>query len=237
MILLISGITVAGASKLSPCEGARVLKEINEIRKHHGLQELITESSASAAAALHSQELGERQTLSHWGLDGSRVMERYRAAGGTGLKAGENLGAGDSIRSIIDAWMQSPSHRNNLLRTDWFSAGVGHLQTDGGRIILVVVFNDSRWEQTSIRIEGAMVKMEGYYILAQGIFPEKITISVSGNEISPVSAAVSGNDRIGIRFEFIKPAEWYSRRIAAVPLFVIESGESHQTDLLFLPPL
>ncbi len=237
MVLLTSGFAFAGAADLSSHEAVRVLVEINNIRKRHNLQELITESSASVSAVIHSQELEGRQTLSHWGLDGSRVTERYRAAGGTGLRAGENLGAGDSIDSIIDAWMQSPSHRNNILNPDWFSAGVGHLQTDGGRIILVVVFNNSRWEQTSIRIVGSLVEIEGYVILSPGLFPEKIFFSVDGNDISPIFAALSGSDRIRVHFEISQPAEWESDRIAAIPLFVTESGESHQTDLLFFPPL
>jgi hypothetical protein len=236
ILLLIATFGLSGiyALDISENQAYQVLSEINKIRADSGLHELQAEMASMKAAGTHARELVERQTLSHWGIDGSRVIERYRIAGGTGLTAGENLGAGDSVTSIIEAWMQSPAHRDNLLRVDWFSAGVGHQQTGSGRIVLVVVFNNSRWEQISRETRDGEVHMEGLFLLSPGTFPENMFITVNGVSISPAAASLAEHNQISIRFQFPEPEEWGSNRIAAVPFSVVERGSVQQTDLILL---
>jgi hypothetical protein len=237
LILLLSatgGITGIYAVDISENQAYQVLSDINEIRAGYGLQELQAERASMKAAGTHARDLEERQTLSHWGSDGSRVIERYRTAGGTGLTAGENLGAGDSVTSIIEAWMQSPAHRDNLLRADWFSAGVGYQQTGNGRIVLVVVFNNSRWEQISRETRNGEVFMEGLFLLSPGTFPEDMFITVNGVSISPAAASLSEHNQVFIKFQFPEPEEWDRNRIAAVPFSVMERGSVYQTDLILL---
>ncbi|MDF1567825.1 MAG: CAP domain-containing protein, partial [Spirochaetaceae bacterium] len=87
-------IWVSAASEAYPDQSDdQIINTINEIRVSHGLHYLSEDSAAASAAKEHADELALRHTLSHWGLDGSRVAERYRSAGGTGISAGENLGA------------------------------------------------------------------------------------------------------------------------------------------------
>lgn len=227
-------VSTLGAEEVNRQQSLEILGQINKIRQQNGIHELHAESEAMTAASAHARELADRQTLSHWGLDGSRVTERYRILGGTGLKAGENLGAGDSSESIIDAWMQSPGHRSNLLHTDWFSAGVGIVHTGNSRIIIVIVFSNSRWEQSRLNIDDASVTLEGYFNLSQGVFPEEISISVNNIKVIPFDASYFGKQRLFLRFNFPPPSEWERDRIAAIPLSVSESGITSQSDLIFL---
>ncbi len=215
-------------------EADRVLQSINDIRVRNGVHMIRDDIPSSIAAARHAEELGRRQTLSHRGLDGSRVAERYREAGGSGLNAGENLGSGDSILSIISAWMESPSHRRNILNPEWFSAGVGYLQINNDRIILVMIFNDSRWEQTSFMVENGNVSLEGKFTLAPGIFPERIFLDVNGKDIDSFTAAILDENTIGLQFIFPEPELWLRNDILPVTLSAVEAGLTRQTDLIFL---
>lgn len=232
--LFSTAVLTLGAQEVSRQENLKILEQINEIRQQHGVHELRPESAAMTAASAHAGGLAGRQTLSHWGLDGSRVNERYRILGGTGLKAGENLGAGDSAGSIIDAWMQSPDHRDNMLQEEWYGAGVGSVYTDNGRIIVVVVFSNSRLERSSLNMVDDSVFLEGVFRLAPGLFPQDISITVDNIRISPYDAYHSGKQQLIIRFEFPVPSEWKRNRIAAIPLAVTENGISRQSDLFFL---
>lgn len=232
--LIWAGISNLAAEEPGGEQSSGILGQINQIRKKNGVHELKAESAAMAAAYAHALELSERQTLSHWGRDGSRVTERYRILGGTGLKAGENLGAGDSAGSIIDAWMQSPGHKDNLLHSEWFGAGVGSVQIGNGRIIVVVVFSNSRWEQRELSIENNSVNLEGIFRLAPGVFPQDIFIVVDNNRISPFNASYSGKLELILRFNFPVPSEWEKNRIAAVPMSTAENGTTRSSDLIFL---
>lgn len=235
LICLVStGVSTLEADEINKQQSLGILEQINDIRRHYGVHELLTDTVAMTAASVHARELAGRQTLSHWGLDGSRVTERYRILGGTGLKAGENLGAGDTADSIVEAWMQSPGHRDNLLETEWFSAGVGTVHTGNGRLIIVVVFSNSRWEQSTLNIDDGSAILEGYFRLAPGVFPEEISIIVDKNKIIPFNAAFFGKQHLILRFKFPAPSEWDRNRIAAIPFSVSENGLSRNSDLIFL---
>ena len=211
-----------------------VLDELNRIRKQNRLQALKSDIPSATAAFLHAVELRGRQTLSHWSLDGSRVVERYRRAGGSGLSAGENLGAGESIRSIVEAWMESPSHRRNILNPDWYSAGAGIIRMEGGRIIVVTVFNNSRWNMNSCTIRNDEVVIEGDLFLSQGSIPRSVSLVMSDCKAAPLYVNKTDQNTIFLHFEFQRPRSWESEGKAAVRLYVMEDDLNRATDLFFL---
>lgn len=190
------------------------------------------EESASLAAALHAEELAGRELLSHRSLNGERVAERYRLAGGTGTRAGENLGAGDSIESILIAWMRSPSHRSNLLNPEWYSAGLGQARTDGGRIVLVASFSNSRWKDSALEVNGGIATLSGRLVRSEAMAPPLISMRVGGNEIGPLLAEQGAATRM--RFNFPVPQSWREGGMIPILLSVMESGVEKHVDLLLL---
>ncbi len=46
---------------------------------------------------------------------GIRVLDRYKAEGGTGFQAGEIIGTALDKRDIFEAWKKSESHNNLIL--------------------------------------------------------------------------------------------------------------------------
>jgi len=223
-----------GQNVSDSAESAWVINELNALREQHGLRPLFDDISSADSAILHARELADRQVLSHWGLDGSRVAERYRRAGGTGLSAGENLGAGDTLISIITAWMDSPDHRSNILDPRWYSAGSGMVNLPGGRVILVVVFNNSRWSQTSFRIEDNRILIQGnLFLSAPAAIPEAVYISFGDTDISPSELVAAGEEFLSLRFIFPRPHDWISGKIASMEMNVFERGRITETDLIF----
>lgn len=212
----------------------KIVIEINSIRENAHLSILKIDESAFLSAQLHAEELAERLNLSHQGLDGSRVTDRYRAAGGTGLAAGENLGAGDNIDSVVRAWLDSPGHRENLLNPKWRKIGVGFEVLESGRIILVAVFTDSRWSGCETLLRDGRLLLSGEFLLSPGRVPEAIHLKHNGRLFEPESVRKNGDDIITLFFDMPVPEEWETGRIAPLILEWTEGNGTVESDLLLL---
>ena len=115
--------------------------EVNEVRKLHGLDPFNWSNTIAEIAKKHSQDMSERDYLSHISPEGYDVADRYEQANfvcdrklptGEILKGGENLAEvsfpGDitSIgERIVESWMDSPTHRENLLFSGYGIEGIG----------------------------------------------------------------------------------------------------------------
>jgi uncharacterized protein YkwD len=106
---------------------------INAERGKQGLRALRLNSRLSKAARGHSRDMVRRRYFSHTTPDGSSFVKRIRGSGY--LRAshrwavGENIAWGsrgrDSAAKIVRAWMNSPPHREEILRPSFRDAGVG----------------------------------------------------------------------------------------------------------------
>jgi hypothetical protein len=210
-----------------------IFNRLNSIRDEHRIHSLLRDRAADAAAVRHAEELARRRTLSHRGIDGTRVLERYRLAGGTGLSAGENLGAGDTLDSIVTAWMQSQAHRENILNEAWFRAGVGCSSVDGGRLVIVVVFSDSRWDSAGLAVETGRLKISGSFLYRPGYLPDGFLMRFDGRTIPPESAS-AGSDRIDMVFSLPLPESTPAGRPLAIHVGSVKSGTVELSDLLMV---
>jgi uncharacterized protein YkwD len=118
---------------------------INEKRIQNGLKPLIWNEQVAQVARLHSRNMALYNFFSHVGIDGKRVDDRadsFRLSNWRMI--GENLafnrGFSDPVGRAIDGWMQSPQHRENLLRKKWREAGVGVSITPTGAYYFTMVF-------------------------------------------------------------------------------------------------
>ena len=98
----------------------------NDARAAQGLPALAVAGDLVSAARAHSGVMGSSSNLHHNPNLGASV--------GGWQKLGENVGRGPSVGSIHRALMGSPTHRANILASDWTQIGVG-----------VVVVNDQVW--------------------------------------------------------------------------------------------
>lgn len=127
---------------------ARIVVLTNAERQHHGLAPLMVDESLNNAARAHSAEMLRLRYFSHQSpTPGQRtLLDRTRAAGVRAHEVGENIAKyeGYSLEEmaqrVVQDWMNSPSHRENLLYGSFSNIGVA-IATDGDRIIVTQNFS------------------------------------------------------------------------------------------------
>ncbi len=102
-----------------------VLDLINQDRIENGLNPLVM--GGNSASQIHAEENLANGYSSHWGMDGLKPYMRYTLAGGvnyvgenvfgTGTSDGpsENRDPGELLKQAQERFMDSPSHRANIL--------------------------------------------------------------------------------------------------------------------------
>lgn len=128
----------------------RVLRELNEVRQDRQRERLRPDSALAAIARAHSEAMRTRGFFAHMDPDGHRGGDRAQAANYPFRAFGENLYRGrlaDTVteirqggrstfstlwhtpdtlaRLIVQSWMESPGHRDNMLSTVFDNGGVG----------------------------------------------------------------------------------------------------------------
>ncbi|MEU5596129.1 CAP domain-containing protein [Streptomyces sp. NPDC020298] len=111
---------------------AEVLKLVNEERAKVGCSALSANSSLTKLAESFSSDMAARGFFDHTDPDGATPWDRAAKAGITGL-GGENIARGQAdAAAVMEAWMNSPGHRANILNCDFKTLGVGVHYGSGG---------------------------------------------------------------------------------------------------------
>ena len=83
-------------------------------------------------AFAHSQDMGDYNFFSHTGSDGLTVGDRVRNAGYDWSAIGENIAAGQqTIDTVMAAWLDSPGHCANIMRSVYTEFGAANHSVDG----------------------------------------------------------------------------------------------------------
>jgi uncharacterized protein YkwD len=97
----------------------KILELVNIERGRHGLPPMAHNDQLAQAAQLHSEEQALYQEMSHTGKDGSNPGDRIARTGYVFRSWGENVAFGyGSAQSVMNAWMDSPGHRANILSSN-----------------------------------------------------------------------------------------------------------------------
>ncbi|NJP49113.1 sigma-70 family RNA polymerase sigma factor [Streptomyces sp. SBST2-5] len=104
---------------------AQVLALTNAERSKAGCGPVTADSRLAKAAQLHSEDMSANNYFSHTSQDGRSFVDRAKAQGYPSPGA-ENIAKGQSsAAAVMDAWMNSPGHRANILNCDLKTMGVG----------------------------------------------------------------------------------------------------------------
>jgi uncharacterized protein YkwD len=127
--------TVSAAGQTSQRDVAlarAIVERINAVRAEHGLKRLAVARGLRTAAFAHTRALATRGLFQHESADGTpfhkRVGRYYAQAGFGSWSVGENLVFGSAPFGALDAveaWLDSPGHRRNMLSPYWREVGVG----------------------------------------------------------------------------------------------------------------
>ncbi len=135
-----------------------LLDETNARRTADSKPALRRNAQLDAAAQAKADDMARRNYWSHTTPDGQQPWSFIEKAGYTYQKAGENLAYGFSSSSAtVAGWMNSPSHRANLLDGGFDEVGFGYAdaadyQDAGDNTIVVAMYGRS---QATAAVEGA----------------------------------------------------------------------------------
>jgi uncharacterized protein YkwD len=127
----------------------RVVELVNIERTKRGLMPLEISFELSEIARKRSVDMANGLPFSHYHVDkygneyGDGIAFELMQERGIRYKwAGENIAAGqETPQDVVDAWMNSPDHKANILRPEFTSIGVGF--TDE-----TITIYDTYWTQT-----------------------------------------------------------------------------------------
>lgn len=146
-----STVRTVKASYAAPSMGsastleARAFELMNGRRLAAGLRSLDWDEEIIALARSHSQSMAEGKYFSHKDANGGYVDSRAAKLGIFNWMAiGENIafmrGYDDPAAMAVEKWMQSTSHKKNILSGQWRDSAIGAAVAEDGSIYFTQVF-------------------------------------------------------------------------------------------------
>lgn len=130
----------------------KLLAAVNAKRQAAGLGLLSLDSQLSEAAARKAADMFAKNYWAHNNPVGASPWEFITQSGYTYTVAGENLAKNFSdSRGVVDAWMDSPTHRDNILKASYHDVGFAVVNgiLNGEETTLVVQMFGSRAKATA----------------------------------------------------------------------------------------
>ena len=125
----------------------------NEQREEQSLSTLTLSPTLSRAAEKKANDMFEKGYWAHNAPDGTTPWDFIHGEGYRYTYAGENLARDFSYsKDVVDAWMASPSHRDNLMRPEYQEIGFAVVNgtLNGSETTLVVQMFGTKREGTAI---------------------------------------------------------------------------------------
>ena len=118
---------------------------LNAQRAAKNLPALEWNDDVAKIARMHSENMAKYKFFSHTGLDGSMVNDRADLCGVSRWKSiGENIAYNRGYEKpadfAVERWMQSTSHRENILNNRWKESAVGVAIANDGSFYFTQVF-------------------------------------------------------------------------------------------------
>lgn len=105
---------------------AELLTLVNQERTSRGLSALVIDERLNSAAQFHTDDMLARSFYAHESPEGVTPHERITNAGYIGQLTAENIAKGQfSVQEVMTDWMNSPSHRANILDPEFVDIGFG----------------------------------------------------------------------------------------------------------------
>jgi hypothetical protein len=188
------------AANISPSE---IINLANQKRQEIGLFSLEHNPLLEAAAREKGEHMLENDYWAHVSPDGTEPWVFFVEAGYKYRYAGENLARDFSNpNSAIDAWMASPSHKDNLLSDKYKEIGVAVVEGDLNGVdstIIVQLFGTQLADDLS-QVPLAEAKTNADQVLVSGLEPT--TVPVSDQAALPPSS--SEGEKIAVTSEPVK---------------------------------
>lgn len=136
----VQGSSSVSASIQSSSAASEVVRLTNSARSQNGYAALVEDGALSEAAAVRAREIA--RSFSHTRPSGASFSSALSESGVSYLRAGENIASGQkSASEVVNAWMNSPGHRANILNSSYSRIGSASVNIDG-TLYWVQIFAD-----------------------------------------------------------------------------------------------
>lgn len=106
-----------------------VFELTNQERAKHGLAPLQVDEPLSKVAREKSRDMAQNRYFDHNSPVHGSPFDMMRANGITYRTAGENIAKGQQTpEAVVQAWMDSPGHRANILNDSFTHIGIGYVE-------------------------------------------------------------------------------------------------------------
>lgn len=145
--LVLAGDKKDGAKFEMTKDEKTLMDLVNKERAEKDLPALRPHPLLFKAARDHAANMAKQRKMEHE-LDGKKPPQRVQAAGYNWGKVSENLAVSDNgtppLTEVVKKWVESETHRNNLLGKDVAETGLGLARNDQGETYYVQVFARQR---------------------------------------------------------------------------------------------
>ena len=108
---------------------SEVVHLVNKVRSENGLQALKQDWQLARVARYKSQDMRNLGYFSHTSPTYGSPFEMMKSFGISYRTAGENIAKGYATpHAVVNAWMNSPGHRANILNSAYTHIGVGYVK-------------------------------------------------------------------------------------------------------------
>lgn len=136
----VQGNSSVSAGIRSSSAASEVVRLTNSARSQNGYAALVEDGALSEAAAVRAREIA--RSFSHTRPSGASFSSALSESGVSYLRAGENIASGQkSASEVVNAWMNSPGHRANILNSSYSRIGSASVNV-GGTLYWVQLFAD-----------------------------------------------------------------------------------------------
>ena len=126
----VQGSSGVSAGIRSSSAASEVVRLTNSARSQNGYAALVEDGALSDAAAVRAREIA--RSFSHTRPSGASFSSALSESGVSYLRAGENIASGQkSASEVVNAWMNSPGHRANILSSSYSRIGSASVNIDG----------------------------------------------------------------------------------------------------------
>jgi hypothetical protein len=127
-MLLVLGLLVAPLSTM-PTKAfgvSDIINGSNQARQQLNKSPLTASADLMSAAQMKAEDMAKGHFFAHTAPDGTVAWDYFKKVGYSYSVAGENLAlTNQGSDDVIQGWLNSPTHRANLLSADYSDMGIG----------------------------------------------------------------------------------------------------------------
>ncbi len=118
---------------------------VNQERRRRRLSDLEWNKDVAKIARNYSKRMARENFFDHYDSNGDSIVERAKSVHlKNWSKIGENLFYCEGIKNYsgfaVKGWLNSSSHRQNMLDREWKESGIGVAKSRDGRVYVTQIF-------------------------------------------------------------------------------------------------